>query len=264
MFKKLPAFIVLFFSLMLIGAGCSLADNSNTNTSTPPANQDQNNKQSYDLEESKQIAQNWINQESPTYNFDGDKLELVSSTETGGSDCSDCYELTFEFESSHGGYGNREGKMITQVITPHTMKVTVEHGEVVKAVTDGKYDEIEAQMLTSGGNSNTSSTHSDITLSNVSDGDTINRATSITGEAKGPWYFEGDFPVIAKDSSGQTIDTFIATAQGDWMTSDFVEFKADIDLSNYAENTVTLVFQKDNPSSKPQLDDSYSIQVNLN
>lgn len=255
-------FLVFVFGFILIGAGCGGNQQSPNATTSPKQNGD--SKQTYSLEESKQIATDWVKQESPTYKFDGSKLELTDSTETGGEDCKDCYRFTFEFESSHGGYGNREGKMITQVITPHEMIVDVEHGEVVEAITDGKYDEMGEKMLQSSGNNNTSSTHSDISVDNISNGDTINRVTTITGEAKGPWYFEGDFPVIAKDTSGQTIEAFIATAQGNWMTSNFVDFEVDIDLSNYSGNTVVLEFQKDNPSGQPQHDDSYSIQVNLN
>lgn len=273
MFRKLSLFGVLFFSLILIGAGCSSSDN-NINTSTPPANQDQDDKQSYSLEESKQIATDWIKQESPTYKFDGSKLKFVSSTETGGSDCSDCYQLTFEFESAHGGYGDREEKMVTQVITSHKMRVTVEHGNVTKAITDGKFDEMAGKMIkqdpkedpdnTTNSTSTVNKSNANIKLTNVSDGDTISRTTTIKGEAKGPWYFEGSFSLIVKDPSGNQIDGMPAQAQGNWMQSGFVPFKAELDLSNYSGSQVILEFQKANPSGMAQHADSYSIQVNLN
>ncbi|MCF7915797.1 MAG: hypothetical protein K9L66_11570 [Spirochaetaceae bacterium] len=36
------------------------------------------------------------------------------------------YEMVFEFKSRHSGYGDREGEMLTQVITPHELEVRVE------------------------------------------------------------------------------------------------------------------------------------------
>ena len=143
--------------------------------------------------------------------------------------------------------------------TAQTPNTDTENGDQVQNNTTTE----EVEPISNNGNS-TTTTHSDINLSNVSDGDTINRVMTIEGEAKGPWYFEADFPVVAKDTSGQTIDTFIATAQSNWMTTNFVPFEVDIDLSNYSGNTAVLEFQKDNPSGDPQNDDSYSIQVNLN
>lgn len=48
--------------------------------------------------------------------------------------------LTYEFSSSHAGYG--ENKIAAQVITEHTIVVTVFMKEVIDAVIDGKWDEI--------------------------------------------------------------------------------------------------------------------------
>lgn len=89
----------------------------------------------------------------------------------------------------------------------------------------------------------------------------------ITGEARGSWYFEASFPVSLVDGDGNTIAQGVASAQGDWMTTDFVPFTADLtytaaNISGAARNA-TLVLKKDNPSGKPELDNSLTVSVTL-
>ena len=86
-----------------------------------------------------QIAQAWVEEFACTYVFDGLSLEFIENR-IGG--CDRCFISIFSFESRHGGYGNREGLLITQVITPHTIEVEVEDRKVIRAVTDGKYNEL--------------------------------------------------------------------------------------------------------------------------
>jgi len=85
------------------------------------------------------IAQNWVESYSPTYLFDGSGLR-VKDTKT--MECDNCYLAILEFQSIHSGYGNREGKTTDDNKTNHEMKVEVKGGEVAKAVTDEKYDEL--------------------------------------------------------------------------------------------------------------------------
>jgi hypothetical protein len=40
------------------------------------------------------------------------------------------------FDSAHGGFGNREGQMMTQAITHHKIDIIVSEGKVISAVTD--------------------------------------------------------------------------------------------------------------------------------
>lgn len=89
----------------------------------------------------------------------------------------------------------------------------------------------------------------------------------IDGEARGSWYFEASFPVSLVDGDGNTIAQGVASAQGDWMTSDFVPFTADLtfnaaSLSGAARNA-TLVLKKDNPSGDPARDASLEVPVIL-
>ena len=103
-----------------------------------------NNK--YTLEESKSIAKSFV-ERSPTYSFDGYDLELNETLYPDIAGCEDCYTFVFDFKSRHGGYGNRSGKMVTQVITPHTAHVTVEHGEITNAVLDQKWNIMEQKPI---------------------------------------------------------------------------------------------------------------------
>ena len=101
------------------------------------------------IDEARTTAETWMENESPTYSYDGENLELTEEEETEAG----VFEFTFEFQSRAGGYGDREGQMVTQVITPHTTVVTVEYDEendeynVTSAITDEKYDELNEEML---------------------------------------------------------------------------------------------------------------------
>lgn len=85
----------------------------------------------------------------------------------------------------------------------------------------------------------------------------------IEGRAQGTWYFEASFPVKLIDDAGNVLATGIAQAQGDWMTKDFVPFKASLDFKVDTPTIANLVLIKDNPSGLPENDDQMSIPVNL-
>ncbi|WP_268542019.1 hypothetical protein [Candidatus Nitrosotenuis cloacae] len=84
---------------------------------------------------------------SPTYAFDGieDTIKIDKISKTGSSPAE--FDITVSFESTHGGFGNREGQMLTQVMTPHMMQILVSDGTVISAVTDGTWDEQNHQYV---------------------------------------------------------------------------------------------------------------------
>ncbi|MFH0820153.1 MAG: Gmad2 immunoglobulin-like domain-containing protein [Candidatus Peregrinibacteria bacterium] len=82
----------------------------------------------------------------------------------------------------------------------------------------------------------------------------------VTGQARGPWYFEASFPVRLLNDQGNELAVTPAQAQGDWMTEDFVPFTATLEFATTAK-TGTLVFQKDNPSGLPEHDDELRMPV---
>jgi len=86
----------------------------------------------------------------------------------------------------------------------------------------------------------------------------------ISGEAKGSWFFEGTFPVQLKDTQGKVISTGQARAIGDWMTTDFVSFTAQLDARSVKEPmSAIVIFSKDNPSGLPQNDVSVELPIQL-
>jgi hypothetical protein len=75
---------------------------------------------------------------------------------------------------------------------------------------------------------------------------------SITGEARGTWFFEAVFPVRLLDKNGNIIAQTSAQAQGEWMTENFVPFSAQINFTVSEKQNGTLVLEKDNPSDLPE------------
>ncbi len=90
----------------------------------------------------------------------------------------------------------------------------------------------------------------------------------LTGEARGNWYFEASFPIVLTNWDGLIIAEGFATANGDWMTEEFVPFTAILEFENpYEEgqpdfmNNGTLILKKDNPSDLPEHDDALEIPI---
>ena len=93
---------------------------------------------------------------------------------------------------------------------------------------------------------------------------TVTSPLMITGEARGTWFFEGDFPVVLTDWDGRIIGEGFATALGEWMTEEFVPFSAvlEFEFPEY-KNNGTLILRKDNPTGLPENDDALEIPVFL-
>ena len=93
-------------------------------------------------------------------------------------------------------------------------------------------------------------------------GDFINSPLIIRGRARGTWFFEGDFPLILKDPKGRIIARGFVTARGQWMTQEFVPFEGTLNFKKpAARGRGTLVFKKDNPTDRPELDDQMELPV---
>lgn len=90
-------------------------------------------------------------------------------------------------------------------------------------------------------------------------GETVTQTFTVTGSARGSWFFEAVFPVKIVDAHGQQIIQTQAHAGGDWMTEDFVPFTADIELPETYSGPATIILEKDNPSGLPER--SAAIQV---
>jgi uncharacterized protein YxeA len=98
-------------------------------------------------ETTEEIAENWIEENSPTYLYDGEDLSYIDTRGLDLYGCENCYEVEFTFNSRQAGYGNREGEMSAQVITPHNIIILVEDKEVTKVITDQTFDEMKGVFL---------------------------------------------------------------------------------------------------------------------
>lgn len=89
----------------------------------------------------------------------------------------------------------------------------------------------------------------------------INSPLTITGDARGTWYFEATFPVKLFDANGKLLVSHYATAQGEWMTENFVPFTSTLTFATPTTATGTLVLEKDNPSGLPEHDNALIVPV---
>jgi hypothetical protein len=93
---------------------------------------------------------------------------------------------------------------------------------------------------------------------------TVSSPLTITGRARGYWFFEASFPIVVTDWDGKIIGQGHAEAQDSWMTEDFVPFVATIEFTVPADTAYrrgTLILQKDNPSGLPEHDDALEVPV---
>ena len=86
---------------------------------------------------------------------------------------------------------------------------------------------------------------------------------AVVGQVPGSWSFEAQFPVVLKDSSGNTVAQGTAQLLGDWMTDNLVPFSVQLTYSASPSGSGSLVLQKDNPSGKASNDDTITIPVHF-
>ncbi|MEX0930901.1 MAG: Gmad2 immunoglobulin-like domain-containing protein, partial [Candidatus Paceibacterota bacterium] len=100
--------------------------------------------------------------------------------------------------------------------------------------------------------------------------DVIESPLTITGEARGNWYFEATFPIILTNWDGLIIAEGFATADGEWMTEEFVPFTALLEFENpYTAGDPdfmkrgSLILQRANASGLPENDAALEIRVHF-
>lgn len=103
-----------------------------------------------------------------------------------------------------------------------------------------------------------------IILENPKIDETIASPLEIKGTARGNWFFEASFPIVLISDSGEVLVESYATADGEWMTEDFVPFTATLNFTlPQGVKTGTLILKKDNPSGLPENDDELIVPVNF-
>ncbi len=94
----------------------------------------------------------------------------------------------------------------------------------------------------------------------------VGEPITITGRARGNWFFEGSFPVVVTDWDGLIIGEGYATAKGEWMTTEYVPFSATVTYvlpSDTPYRRGTVILQKNNASDDRTLDNALEIPVNF-
>ena len=86
---------------------------------------------------------------------------------------------------------------------------------------------------------------------------------SVIGRARGMWFFEASFPIEVRDRNNALLAQGIATAGSDWMTEEFVPFRADLKVLDSYIGPATLILKKDNPSGMPEKDASISFPFTI-
>ena len=91
-----------------------------------------------------------------------------------------------------------------------------------------------------------------IKVSNPRPNQIIQSPLVIDGEARGFWFFEASFPVKILNKRDEVVVQGLAHAQGDWMTENFVQFRAELVFPAPSTEKGSLVLEKDNPSGLPE------------
>ncbi len=88
-----------------------------------------------------EIAKEWILNNSPTYTFDGSDLEFIESKD---------YSISFNFNSTYRGYGDRSKEDLVEDLVVHKIVVLVLNGEVINAITDNIFSETDNRLIKVG------------------------------------------------------------------------------------------------------------------
>ncbi|MHB8084399.1 MAG: hypothetical protein ACYDHZ_01040 [Dehalococcoidia bacterium] len=84
------------------------------------------------------LAANLI-KSSSTFAFDGigGSIKQVSADST---DNGQTWKLLYTFAGAHPGYGDRKGQMLAEVITGHSVQLTLTNCKIVSAICDNSWD----------------------------------------------------------------------------------------------------------------------------
>lgn len=180
------------------------------------------------------------------YSKDGNKIDTFTGTEAPGSQSSKGY-MPFTANIDLSDY---DGDSVVLKFVKTDYARVPEPDEVIMLPLNLEDDSV--------------SINDKIRINNLSSNDRVSSNFAIKGEAVGPWYFEGDFPVIVHDSeSNKTITTTVAQGQGNTMTESFVRFEANVDIGGFQGEEVVVELKKSNPSGKSENDESKFITLRI-
>lgn len=92
-------------------------------------------------------------------------------------------------------------------------------------------------------------------------GQVVSSPLAVTGKARGFWFFEANIPVTLKDQNGKVLAQKGFQAEGEWMTTEFVEFSGTLEFETPDTEFGVLIISKDNPSGLEEFDASIAVPV---
>jgi hypothetical protein len=112
----------------------------------------------------------------------------------------------------------------------------------------------------------TNASENDIVVTLPFPGAVTGKEFSVIGKARGYWFFEASFPVYLYDEAGNELAVGLGSPEPEgteWMTTEFVSFKATVTAPQSYIGKATLVLKRDNPSGEPQNDASVTIPITV-
>lgn len=93
----------------------------------------------------------------------------------------------------------------------------------------------------------------------------IQSPLTIKGEALGTWFFEANAPIVLIDHEYNILGEGFTTAQGAWMTAEFVPFEGvfEFDTDMAESDEAVLILGKANPSGAMVYEDALEIPVKI-
>lgn len=83
----------------------------------------------------------------PTFGFDGIPESVAVLEEYSMESYPVQHIVVIAFNTFHAGWGDREGTFIAQIVTPHVVRITIVEGEVVEALIDDTWDEVNQKQV---------------------------------------------------------------------------------------------------------------------
>ncbi len=94
-------------------------------------------------------------------------------------------------------------------------------------------------------------------------GAVVGKDFTVTGKARGGWFFEANAGLEVLDKNGKSLVRGNVQAQGEWMTQDPVPFRGEVKISQSYIGPATLILRNDNPSDLPQNEKSVSFPITI-
>ncbi len=94
--------------------------------------------------------------------------------------------------------------------------------------------------------------HDEILVEHPRPNQKIDSPLAIKGRARGLWFFEAQFSAELFDANNKSLGVAIITAEGDWMTEDFVSFTGELSFEKPTTEKGILKLRNANPSGLPE------------